>query len=67
MKDNGFKGALSLFWNDFTSKRDDIFLLVCGSATSWIIDHIIDDHGSLSNRITAQIHLEVFSALPHLP
>ena len=61
MKDNGFKGALSLFWNDFASRRDDIFLVVCGSATSWIIEHIIDDHGSLSNRITAQIHLEVFS------
>jgi AAA+ ATPase superfamily predicted ATPase len=61
MKDNGFKGALSLFWNDFASKRDDIFLVVCGSATAWIIDHIVDDHGSLSNRITAQIHLEVFS------
>jgi len=61
MKDNGFKGALSLFWNDFASKRDDIFLVVCGSATSWIIKHIIDDHGSLANRITAQIHLEVFS------
>jgi AAA+ ATPase superfamily predicted ATPase len=61
MKDNGFKGALSLFWNDFASKRDDIFLVVCGSATSWIIKYIIDDHGSLANRITAQIHLEVFS------
>jgi AAA+ ATPase superfamily predicted ATPase len=61
MKDNGFKGAISLFWNDFASKRDDIFLIVCGSATSWIINHIIDDHGSLSNRITAQIHLEVFT------
>lgn len=61
MRDNGFKGALSLFWNDFVSKRDDIFLVVCGSATSWIIKHIIDDHGSLANRITAQIHLEVFS------
>jgi hypothetical protein len=61
MKDNGFKGALSLFWNDFASKRNDIFLVVCGSATSWIINHIIEDHGSLANRITAQIHLEVFS------
>ena len=61
MRNNGFKGALSLFWNDFASKRDDIFLVVCGSATSWIIKHIIDDHGSLANRITAQIHLEVFS------
>ncbi|SFV60339.1 archaeal ATPase, fused to C-terminal DUF234 domain [hydrothermal vent metagenome] len=61
MRDNGFKGALSLFWNDFASKREDIFLVVCGSATSWIINHVINDHGSLSNRITALIHLETFN------
>jgi len=61
MKNNGFKSALSLFWNDFASKRDDIFLLVCGSATSWIIHQIVQDHGSLANRVTALIHLEPFS------
>lgn len=61
MKNNGFKSALSLFWNDFASKRDDIFLVVCGSATSWIINHIIEDSGSLSNRITGIIHLNAFN------
>jgi hypothetical protein len=61
MKNNGFKSALSLFWNDFASKRDDIMLVVCGSATSWIIEHIIDDRGSLANRITATIHLQSFT------
>ena len=61
MKNSGFKSALSLFWNDFASKRDDIFLVVCGSATSWIINHIVQDHGSLANRVTAIIHLESFT------
>ncbi|HIP51396.1 MAG TPA: ATP-binding protein [Campylobacterales bacterium] len=61
VKDNGFKGALSLFWNDFASKRDDILLVVCGSATSWIIEHIIEDRGSLANRVTAIIHLQSFN------
>ena len=61
MKNSGFKSALSLFWNDFASKRDDIFLLVCGSATSWIIHQIVQDNGSLANRVTALIHLEPFS------
>lgn len=61
MKNSGFKSALSLFWNDFASKREDIFLVVCGSATSWIINQIVQDHGSLANRITALIHLEPFS------
>jgi AAA+ ATPase superfamily predicted ATPase len=61
MKENGFKSALSLFWNDFASKRQDIMLVVCGSATSWIIEHIVDDRGSLANRITATIHLQSFT------
>ena len=61
MKGNGFKSALSLFWNDFASKREDIMLVVCGSATSWIIEHIIDDSGSLANRVTASIHLQSFT------
>jgi len=61
MKGGEFKSALGLFWNDFLSKRDDIMLVVCGSATSWIIEHIIDDHGSLANRVTAMIHLQSFN------
>jgi hypothetical protein len=60
-KADGFKGALSLFWNDFASKREDIVLVVCGSATSWIIEHIIEDRGSLANRVTAIIHLQSFN------
>jgi len=58
MKNSVFMSALSLFWNDFASKRDDIMLVVCGSVTSWIIEHIIDDRDSLANRITASIHLQ---------
>ncbi len=61
LKNRGFKSALSLFWNDFASKRDDIFLVVCGSATSWIIHHIVQDHGSLANRVTSIIHLQAFT------
>lgn len=56
-----FKSALSLFWNDFAAKRDDVMLIVCGSASSWIINHIIEDRGSLSNRLTALIHLMPFN------
>ncbi len=61
MCDNGFKSALSLFWNDFASKRKDIYLIVCGSATSWIIDNVLNDKGSLANRLTAIIHLQPFN------
>lgn len=61
LKNRGFKSAFSLFWNDFASKRKDIYLIICGSATSWIINHIIQDHGSLANRVTTTIHLKSFT------
>ena len=60
MRNNGFKSSLSLFWNDFVSKRTDVCLIVCGSATSWIIDNILEDKGSLANRVTAIVHLKAF-------
>jgi uncharacterized protein len=56
-----FKSALSLFWNDFAAKRDDIMLVVCGSLSSWIVEHVIEDRGSLANRLTALIHLQPFN------
>ena len=33
---SGFLAALDNFWNHFSSKRNDILLIVCGSAASWI-------------------------------
>ena len=36
-------------------------LIVCGSATSWMISHLIDNHGGLHNRITHEIHLSPFT------
>ena len=40
---SGFKGALDYFWNSWGSSRTDLLLIVCGSATSWIIKHILAD------------------------
>lgn len=49
---SGFVKALENFWNSWASWRNDIKLIVCGSATSWIINKIIRDKGGLHNRIT---------------
>ncbi|MFN0036210.1 MAG: AAA family ATPase [Saprospiraceae bacterium] len=57
----GFLAALDNFWNQFCSKRDDIILVICGSAASWIIQKVINDRGGLHNRITARIQLAPFS------
>ena len=56
-----FKGALDFFWNTWGSARQDLLLIVCGSATSWIIAHLLDDHGGFYNRVTHQLHLLPFS------
>jgi AAA+ ATPase superfamily predicted ATPase len=60
---SGFLSALDHFWNTYASTRSDILLIICGSATSWIIDNVINDKGGLHNRITKQIWIEPFSLI----
>lgn len=56
-----FVKALGYFWNSFAAFRGDVLLIVCGSATSWIVSNIIDNHGGLHNRTTGNIYLQQFS------
>jgi uncharacterized protein len=58
---SGFKAALDNFWNNWCTKRNDIILVICGSAASWLIKHIINDTGGLHNRVTRQINLQPFT------
>jgi len=58
---SGFISALDHFWNRWISSRDDVLLIVCGSATSWIIDNIVNNIGGLHNRLTDQIQLQPFT------
>ena len=53
--------ALENFWNGFASARRDVVLIICASATSWIISKVIHNKGGLYNRLTEQIHLDAFS------
>ena len=53
--------ALEHFWNSWASAREDIVLVVCGSATSWIINKIIRDYGGLHDRLTRHIYLAPFT------
>ena len=56
-----FKVALDYFWNSWASAQQDIILIICGSAASWIIDNIIMDTGGFYGRVTRRIHLMPFS------
>ena len=53
--------ALESFWNGFASVRKDIILIVCASATSWMISKVIHNKGGLYNRLTEQIGLKPFT------
>ena len=53
--------ALDHFWNGWASARKDIVLVICGSATSWIISKIVKNYGGLHNRLTRQIYLQPFT------
>lgn len=58
---SGFISALEHFWNDFAASRHDVLLVACGSATSWMMNKLINNHGGLHNRLTNRIHLKPFS------
>jgi AAA+ ATPase superfamily predicted ATPase len=58
---SGFISALDFFWNSYASAQKNIILIVCGSASSWIVKKLLDNQGGLHNRVTRQIHLNQFS------
>ena len=60
-KNSRFLQAFEHFWNGWASNRKDILLIICGSATSWIINKIFRDKGGLYNRVTYKMLLKPFS------
>lgn len=58
---SNFISGLEHFWNSWASWRNDIKLIVCGSATSWIINTLIKNRGGLHNRVTHTIPLQPFT------
>ena len=55
-----FLSALGYFWNSWAS-QNNIMLVICGSAASWMIQNVVRDRGGLYNRITRRIHLQPFN------
>jgi uncharacterized protein len=53
--------ALEHFWNHWASAQKNVKFIVCGSATSWINDKLINNKGGLHNRVTKKIKLLPFT------
>lgn len=58
---SGFMTAFEGFWNTWGCHRDNLMLVICGSANSWILDKLINSHGGLYNRVTYEIKLAPFT------
>lgn len=59
-KRSGFTEALAHWWNNWASQQN-IIVVICGSAASWMLEHIINAKGGLHNRITKLITLMPFT------
>ena len=58
---SGFLAALANFWNVWGVKNPRLILVLCGSAASWMISHILHNRGGLHNRVTRKIRLLPFN------
>lgn len=58
---SNFLAAFDNFWNSYASHRDDLVVVVCGSAASYMIKNIVKNKGGLHNRLTQKIQLSPFN------
>jgi AAA+ ATPase superfamily predicted ATPase len=58
---SSFLKAFDNFWNSYAVKRNDLMVIVCGSAASYMINKIIRNKGGLHNRLTEKIRVEPFN------
>ena len=58
---SGLLEALDYYWNRYWSENKKIKLIICGSAASWIIEHVLHDTGGLHNRVSLRLPIEPFT------
>jgi AAA+ ATPase superfamily predicted ATPase len=58
---SSFLKAFDYVWNKKWSKFPNLKIIVCGSATSWLLEKFLGDKGGLHNRNTRRISLSPFS------
>jgi hypothetical protein len=58
---SGFKQAFDHWWNTWASRQPQIKVVICGSAASWMIQHVVNDKGGLHGRLSQTITLMPFT------
>jgi len=56
-----FLMAFENFWNSYCTQRDDLLVVISGSAASWMLNKVIHNKGGLHNRVYDKINLQPFS------
>jgi uncharacterized protein len=57
---SNFLQEFEYWWNSWATKQQ-IIIIISGSATSWMLKNIRDNRGGLHNRLTRYIYLEPFT------
>lgn len=60
---SGFIRAFEGFWNTWGCHRKNLMVVICGSANSWMMNELINNHGGLYGRVTHEIKLSPFTLL----
>lgn len=60
-RQSDFLSAFEGFWNGWGAQQNDLMLVVCGSATTWITNKILSDKGGLFNRAARRLYLMPFT------
>lgn len=58
---SGFLSAFEHFWNGWSAGKHNLLLIVCGSATTWMLDNLINSKGGLYGRTTREMHIHPFT------
>ena len=56
-----FLSVFEHFWNNFCAKRNDLVVIVCGSAASFMVNKVIYNKNGLHGRISTSIRLMPFN------
>jgi AAA+ ATPase superfamily predicted ATPase len=56
-----FLMAFEHFWNTYCTKRNDLVVVICGSAASFMVNQVVRNRGGLYNRLSCKIQLMPFN------
>ncbi|MGB1041129.1 MAG: AAA family ATPase, partial [Flavobacteriales bacterium] len=56
-----FRMYFGHFWNTFCEKRNDLIVVICGSAASYMVQNVVSNKGSLHARLTYKLQIKPFT------